>query len=293
MPIDIAELNQIEKLVRDEFGKAFSQAPVSYQLYTSEIVDTESITPFEWIGALPRVREWIGARHIEDMKNYDYTIKKKDWELTIRVPYRKMWESSKTMLAAFVIQRVSQLGTQFRKDYPSEIVVQALENGTSNLAYDGVPFFADSGRANVNLKNGSGTTVDNLITDIETCRAAMKKFKDDKGRTLNITGDVAVIPPELEIKFMEITRARLRDGSDNVHFGSLEYVVDARLTDTSDWYFIASNEFIKPLLFVSLGGVNVAVKDTTFDNKSLTVGADATGNVGYSFPELAIKVVNS
>ncbi|OHD53948.1 MAG: hypothetical protein A2Y33_12315 [Spirochaetes bacterium GWF1_51_8] len=293
MPIDIAEMNQIEKLVKDEFGGAFAQAPVSYQLFTSEIIDTESITPFEWIGALPRVREWIGARHIEDMRNYDYTIKKRDWELTIRIPYRKFWESSKTQLAMFVRQRVSQLGTQFRKDYPSEIVVQALENGDTNLAYDNVAFFANTGRANVNLIDGAGTSTDNLIADIEKCRSAMKKFKDDQGRTLNITGDLAVIPPELEIKFMEITRAKLRDGSDNVHFGSLEYVVDARLTDVSDWYFIASNEFIKPVLFVSLGGVNVAVKDSTFDNKSLTIGADATGNVGYSFPELAIKVVNS
>jgi phage major head subunit gpT-like protein len=35
------------------------------------------------------------------------------------------------------------------------------------------------------------------------------------------------------------------------------------------------------------------VKDTTFDDKSIVVGADATGNVGYSFPELAVKIVNS
>jgi hypothetical protein len=80
----------------------------------------------------------------------------------------------------------------------------------------------------------------------------MKKFTDDQGRKLNITGDLAVIPPELEIKFMEITRAKLRDATDNIHYGSLNYVVDARLSDSNDWYFIASNEFIKPILFVSL-----------------------------------------
>jgi phage major head subunit gpT-like protein len=293
MPLDITELNRIEKFVRDDFGKAFKQSPVSYNLFTSEINDTEAITPFEWIGALPRVREWIGARHIEDIKNYDYTVKKKDWELTIKIPYRKVWENSKTALAGFMKQKVSQLGTQFRKDYPSDIIIQALENGDTNLAYDGVPFFADDGRENVNLISGSGVTVANILSDIEKCRFTMKKFKDDKGRILNITGDLAIIPPELEVKFMEITRAKLRDGGDNVHYGALEYVVDARLSDPSDWYFVATNEFIKPLLFVSIGGVNVGVKDTTFEDRCLTVGADACGNVGYSFPELAVKVTNA
>ena len=293
MPLDIAELNQIETLVRDEFTQSFAQTPTSYQLFTSEIVDTESITPFEWLGSLPRVREWIGARQVEDMKNYDYTIKKKDWELTLKIPYHKVWDSSKTILAELIRQRTHQLASQFRKDYPSEIVVQALENGVSALAYDGVAFFASSGRTNANMVSGSGTTVDNILADLAVCRAKMKRFVDDKGRQLNITGDLAVIPPELETKFMEITRAKLRDATDNIHYGSLNYVVDARLSDTTDWYFIATNEFIKPVLFVSIGGVSVAVKDTTFDNKSITVGADATGNVGYSFPELAMKVVNS
>jgi phage major head subunit gpT-like protein len=125
MPLDILELNKIEKLVRDEFGGSFNAAPTSYQLFTSEITDTESITPFEWIGAFPRVREWIGARHTNDMQNYDYNIKKKDWELTIKVPYRKLWDSSQTALAAFVKQRVNQLGSQFRRDYPSDIIVEA------------------------------------------------------------------------------------------------------------------------------------------------------------------------
>lgn len=289
--LDIAELNKIEKLVRREFGVAFTEAPTTYQTFTSEINDTEAITPFEWIGALPRVREWIGARHIEDMKNYDYAIKKKDWELTIKLPYRKLWDTSQTALANFVSQKVRQLGSQFRKDYPSDIIIEALEAGTSNLAYDGVPFFSDT-RDNVNLLTGSGTTVDNIIADLVKCRYQMKKFTDDQGRILNITGDLAVIPPELEIAFMEITRSRLRASSDNVHFGSIEYVVDARLTDASDWYFMATNEFIRPLLFVSLGGVYAETKDTTFDDKSITVRAEAKGNVGYSFPQLAIKVVN-
>lgn len=293
MPLDYAELNKMEKLVRDEFNGAFNQAPVSYTMFTSEINDTEAITPFEWIGSLPRVREWIGARHIEDMKNYDYTIKKKDWELTIKIPYRKIWDSSQTKLASFMMQKVNQLGVQFRKDYPSDMIIKALEEGTTNLAYDGIPFFDSATRSNVNLITGSGTTVDNIITDIEDCRKRMKKFTDDQGRVLNITGDLAIIPPELEVKFMEITNAKLRSSTSNIHYGSLQYVVDARLADSNDWYFVSTNEFIKPILFVSIGGVSLGIKDTTFDDKAITVGADSTGNVGYSFPELAMKVVNT
>lgn len=292
MPLDISELNRIEKQSRAEFQGGFNGAPSSYQLFTSEIVDTEAITPFEWIGSLPRVREWVGARHVADLENYDYSIKKKDWEMTIKIPYSKTWDSSKTALSAFMKNRTAQLGAQFRKDYPSDIIIQALEDGTTNLAFDGLPYFSDA-RDNDNLMSGSGITVENLITDITTARSTMKRFTDESGRRLGIIGNLAIIPPELEIAFLEICGSQLRDGTTNNFVGALEYVVDARLSDTSDWYFVATNEFIKPILFVSVGGVNVAVKDNTFDDRSVLVGADATGNVGYSFPELAIKVVNS
>lgn len=293
MALDTQLLNAIEKLVRSEFAGSFKGAPTSYPLFTSEINDTEGITWFEWIGALPKVRQWVGARHAKEMTNYNYSIRNLPWELTIKVPYSKMLDKSRTALAGFARNKINQLGSQFRKDYPAETVIQTLDDGTTNLAYDSVAFFANTGRTNVNLVNGSGTTVDNILSDLNTNRAAMKNFVDEESRKLNITGNLAVIPPGLETKFMEITRAKLRSATDNIYYGALDYVVDGRLSDANDWYLLATNEFIKPLLFVSVGDVNVAVKDTTFDDRSITVGADAMGNIGYSFPQLAIKVVNT
>lgn len=293
--IDAKELNAIEKLVREEFGGAFMGAPTSYQLFTTEISDTENTSWFEWIGALPRVKEWVGNRQIEQMKQYDYSIKSKNWELTILQNYAKLFDKSKTKLAAMTKQKVAGLGQQFRQDYPAETIISALEAGTVNLAYDGIPFFSNASgvRTIDNLAAGSGTTVDNIIADIKTNRAVMKKFTDDKGRVMNVTPNLAVIPAELEIQFQEITRTKLRSSSDNMFYGALDYVVDGRLTDPSDWYLMATLEFIKPIVCMITQDVQIAVDDMTFKNKSVAIGADASGNVGYSFPFLAMKIVNS
>jgi len=292
--IDIATLNAIEKMVRAEFGGAFVGVPTSYQLFTTEIVDTEYISWFEWIGGLPRVKEWVGNRQIQQLKNYDYSIKSKDWEMTVLQQYAKFWDKSGTKLAAMVKQKISGMAAQFRRDYPAETIIQALEAGTSAKAYDDVAFFSDvSGvRTFDNLLGGSGTTVDNIITDINSARAAMKKFTDDQGRVLNITGNLAVIPPGLEMKFMEICRSKLRAAGDNMYYGALDYVVDGRLTDANDWYLLATNEFVKPMVCMINRDVSVSVKDMTFENKSIAIGADCAGNVGYSFPCLATKIVN-
>lgn len=293
MPLDVLELNQYEKLVRKEFGGGFKGQQTSYQLFTSEITDTESLTIWEFLGGFPRVREWVGARHVNEFENYDYAIRSKDWELTIKIPYKKLLDASRTALSSLTRERSMQLGAQFRRDYPAEKIIEAIEAGTTALAYDGIAFFATSSRDWDNLLTGTGVTLATVKADLASARAKMKKFTDDEGRVLNITGDVALIPPELEEVFMELTKATVIDSTTNVGYGSLKFVVDGRLSDANDWYLFASNEFVKPIVCVNVGDVNVALKDTTFEDKSVVLGADCTGNIGYSFPQLACKIVNT
>lgn len=295
MPLDIVELNQMEKLARDEFAGAFKQTPTNYQLFTNEITETETLSLFEFLGGFPQLREWVGARHVEELKNYNYLIHVKDWELTVLVKYKKAWDRSKTVLSQHMKGQIANLGSTFRKQWPSKKVIEAIEGGTVNLAYDGVAFFSNPSGNRVfdNLLAGTGITLDKVKADYASARAAMARFPDDHGTPLNIVGSVALIPPELESVFKELTKSQVIEGTTNVNYGSLNVVVDARLTDANDWYLLAGEEFIKPVIVVNSGGVNVQVKDETFDSKSVKVGADVSGNVGYSFPQLACKIVNS
>lgn len=41
---------------------------------------------YKWLGQIPRMREWVGEREIQNLSASDYTIKNKDFELTIAVP---------------------------------------------------------------------------------------------------------------------------------------------------------------------------------------------------------------
>lgn len=294
MALDYTELNAIEKFVSKAFAGAFKIQPVNYQAYTTEIQSTELIEFYEFLGTFPLVREWIGARQYEDLTEYDYSLKNKKWELTQRYPYKWVWEKSRTVLGQLIRESIGRMGASFKRDYPSRIIIGALEAGTTNLAYDGQPFYSNAGGDKIidNLLAGTGTSVDQIIVDINAARLAANQFVDEKGRILEIVLDTAVIPPGLETQFREITGARLRSATDNIYFGSLKYIVEGRLTDPDDWFFHATNEFIKPILFQNMAGVRVAIKDDTFDHEAIIVGADAAGNVGYTFPHLSIKTVN-
>ncbi len=40
---------------------------------------------YKWLGKIPRMREWIGDRQIQNLTASDYTIKNKDFEVTVGV----------------------------------------------------------------------------------------------------------------------------------------------------------------------------------------------------------------
>ncbi|RJR31892.1 MAG: hypothetical protein C4574_00635 [Candidatus Latescibacterota bacterium] len=294
--ISIDELNRIEKMVRDEFNNVFRDTPTTYQLFTSEIQDSENLTVFEWIGQIPSLMEWIGPRTIESLKSYDYTIRKRAWSIGIKVLYKKAFDRSGTKLSQMLKQRVNEVGTGFRSQYPANVVFDLLELGESELAFDGIPFFSDiSGvRLFKNLFTGSGVdTAEHILTDIATLRPAMARYPNDQGRALNIIPDLILCPPEALGKFEEAVGIAMRSGSNNPAYGRYEVISDARLADAGDWYFSSTKQGMKPLLFVESQGPTVATRDNTFTDKSVDVGVDSEGNAGFGFPQLMAKVVNA
>lgn len=292
--IDPAVLAAIQREVRSDFAGAFKGQPTTYQDFTTEVPASEQKTWFEFVGALPRVRKWIGERQIKRASNYNYSVQSEPWEMTIQIDENELFQKSQTVLTAAAKQRVASLGAQYRKDYPSDTIIDLIEAGTTGLAYDSVAFFSNvSGvRTFDNLLAGTGTDITHILADISSARSAMRRFTDEEGRALNIVGSVALIPPELETVFMTITKARTITGTDNIGYGMLKYIVDARLSDVDDWYLFAVDEFIKPIISVQVGEIKVEAYDSTFHTRSVEVGASSRGNVGYSFPQLAVKIVN-
>ncbi len=67
------------------FNRAFEGVtPLYTQIATTTPSTTDSET-YAWLGDIPGMREWIGDREIQNLSASDYTIKNKDFELTVGV----------------------------------------------------------------------------------------------------------------------------------------------------------------------------------------------------------------
>lgn len=68
------------------FQKAFEQNETLWQRIATLVPSETGEENYKWLGKIPHMREWIGDRQIQNLSASDYTIKNKDFELTVSVP---------------------------------------------------------------------------------------------------------------------------------------------------------------------------------------------------------------
>jgi phage major head subunit gpT-like protein len=269
------------------FNKAFEGQKPSFERIATVVPSTTDAETYAWLGDIPGMREWIGDREIQNITSSDYTIKNKDFELTVGVP-RNAIEDDKIGLYTTPIQMLGEAAAQ----HPDELIYALLANGFTAKCYDGKAFFATDHEV------GKGT-VANKITDklsLEAyiaARAMMRGFKNGKGRSLGLVPDLLVVPPALEGKAREILVAEYINGTKNTMQGTAEIHVEPRLTSDEAWFLLDTKRPIKPLIyqqrkkakFVSITNeesVNV------FMQKKYIYGADSRGNAGFGFWQMAV-----
>ncbi|MDC7218638.1 MAG: Mu-like prophage major head subunit gpT family protein [Spirochaetales bacterium] len=247
---------------------------------------------YVWLGDVPGVREWIGNKVFKGLKDYDYTIKNKDWYNGFSIDRNELADEK----IQGIMPRVEMLAQSLAK-FPAELIIDLITGGDSGLAYDGLPFFSNASgvRTNDNLLAGSGVTSDNIKANITSARTAMMKFTSDSGRVMGLLMDTIVCPPELEATFLELTTSVVGEATARPAANWIKNVIVCpELTDTGDWYGFAAGSAIKPFIYQERTGVKTEIDDSEVKkNRKINYSAEARGNAGYGFPQMAIKVVNS
>ena len=258
---------------------------------------TGAYEKYGWLGAMPSVQQWIGERNSKELRNYDYTIRNKDWEASVPV-FENDWDDDQTgsydMIPAMLAKRVLV--------HPEKLLNEVIIAGTSGLAYDGVAFFSDASglRTIDNLLAGTGITLAQLKADLIAALTAMAKFDDDNDEILNITGNVIYCPIALKHLFESLvfsTADPTASGGVNTFNpfnGKFTIIGDARLDadDVNDWYLFATNEIVQPFIYQLRQTARPSMEKTNH-TKQWVFGSDYRSNVGYGIPHLAIKTVNS
>lgn len=260
----------------------------------TEVRSTKRQENYAWLGDMPRVREWVGDKSYGGLKDYDYSIKNKDWYVPLTVDRNDLDDEQISAIMPSVDMMALTMA-----NHKQDMIIELLLNGTTELAYDGQPFFSNRS-VNDNLLTGTGGTYAALQKDIADVRTAMMRFKSEDGKPMGLRLDTLVVPPELEKPVLEVIRstAVVLDGQGTnynpVSSWVKNVIVLPELEDTNDWYALATDFPLKPFIYQARKAPTPVFDDSEEKrNRKINFSVESRGNAGYGFPQMAVKVVNA
>lgn len=136
MQITRQNLINLNQGYRTNFQAGFAGVAPSWNRVATEVPSTTAEEIYPWLGAMPRMREWIGPRVIRSLAEHAYRIANRTWEDTVSVPAEKVEDDQYGIYAPVF----SALG-QAAAEHPDELVWSALKAGFSTNCHDGQFFF--------------------------------------------------------------------------------------------------------------------------------------------------------
>ena len=129
-------LASLQRGFKTSFQKGFAGYTAMYATLATVINSTASEETYGWLGDIPKLREWIGDRHVKALSAKGYTIRNRKFEGTVGVQ-RDDIEDDKLGLYA---PRMEMLG-QSAAQHPDEILFELINAAFASLCYDGQNFF--------------------------------------------------------------------------------------------------------------------------------------------------------
>lgn len=271
------------------FNKAFTETPINHTRISMTVPSTTREVNYTWMGQIPNMREWIGSRVVQNLMLYDYIIKNKTFELTIKIPVNDIEDDQYGIYSPIF----SEMGLSAKK-HPDTLIFELLGNGFKKQSYDKVPFFSDNHPLSDKkiVQSNKGTKKLTAASYAEA-RSQMMMIKGDAGKSLNITPDLLVVSPQKEAVARELLFADLIAGNTNINKNTCELLVVPELADFPEqWYLFCTNRYIKPFVFQErekpkLICKNKETDDNVFFDDEIIYGVKSRFNVGFGLWQLA------
>jgi phage major head subunit gpT-like protein len=297
--VNASTINNIFINLKTTFAKAFDAAPAVWQKIAMEVPSTGSQNDYAWLENFPKMRRWLGDKVLKALRAGKYVLINEDFEATVSVKRNDIDDDN---LGIYAPQ--AQNAGFSAKQWPDELVFERVNGAFTDECFDG-QYFCDTDHPVINPATGDPVSVSNKGTAVLSCatlaaaqasfgaaRTAMKKFKDNEGRPLNITPNILLVPPALEdVANVLKNNERLEDGKQNPYRGTFEVVVDGRMTSDTAWFLLDTTKPVKPFVyqprkkpvFVSQTDMNA---DGVFMRGEYNFGCEARGAAGYGFWQL-------
>ena len=264
-----------------------------------EVPSTTTQNDYGWLNDVPGMREWLDEREVANLSSSDYSIKNREFELTVGVKRPHIEDDN-----------LGQYNPMFRMlgqavaDHPDQLVFELLKNGFTELCYDKLAFFAVSHKLKV---NDSEKTFSNKGTktltrsEFRSALALMRKITNRRGRSLRSfqrkasTKPLLVIGPDNDSTATEIVGlSTLSTAGANPDFGAANILVCPDLVDAAApyWFLLDTSFPVRPLILQRRKQPEFVAKDSLTDDNvfyrnEYHYGFDDRKNVGFGFWQLA------
>ena len=290
MVINQQNLSGIYSSFNTLFNKGFENMHPQYERVCMTVPSASRDETYAWLGQMPELREWIGEREIQNLCANAYTIRNKDYELTVSVPRNDIMDDCVGIYAPLV----QNMGESARM-HPDTLVFELFPGGFQSKCYDGAAFFSNRHPLDINGKPFQSNIGDKALTaaSYAEARTQMMTLKGEHGRSLKVVPDLLVVVPQNEAKAREILFADLIQGNSNINKGTCDLIVVPELADNGgQWFLLSTKRSIRPLIFQEREKPRFVSKtknedDNVFFNNEYLYGVNARYNAGYGLWQLA------
>ena len=272
--------------------------------------DQESET-YKWLGMVPAMREWLGARHAKGFNANGITIINKHYEATLEILVRDM-RRDKT---GQVFARLQDLAERTNSHWAS-LLSTLIINGESTACYDGQFFFdtdhseGDSGTQDNDIQvdisalpvsvagTATAPSVEEMQLAILEAIAQILGFVDNQGEPMNETAKnfLVMTPVSLFNTAQAATKNPLIGAGRSSTITQSEFTVtpvaNPRLSAWTDQFAVFRTDgSVKPFIRQEETPVVMKAKaegsEFEFDNDAHQYGVDAWRNCGYGYWQTA------
>ncbi len=265
-----------------------------------------------WLGAIPRMREWIGGRGAHQMREFSFVIANAPYESTIEIHEDDLTADKTGQLQA----RLGELAAS-ALELPAERLSALIADGESAVCYDGQYYFDTdhaigeaTGQSNDIVQTVTTATAPTVAEFRDAVLAAVQQihtFKDDRGRPVNTSArsfDVMVPVPFFAVAMQALTMPVISDGTGAVTnvLPSLDGytfrpVVNPRLDWTTKFAVFRADGRAKPFILQERKPLRATVlgegSDHHFDTGNIKVSVDWAGGFGFGLWQHACLVTFS
>jgi phage major head subunit gpT-like protein len=262
---------------------------------------------YKWLGQVPMMRQWVGGREPQGLRDAGVTIPNLEFEATLEFLMRDMKRDKSDQ----TLTRVRELADRTNAHW-AKLLSTLMIAAESAVCYDGQYFFdtdhseGDSGTQSNALSitisglpcNQHGSTTapspEEMELSILKTIQAILGFKDDQGEPMNEGASefmVMVPVPFFAAAAAAITNPVLTAGKTNTLVSLNEFsiglAVNPRLTWTTKFATFRADGNVKAFIRQEEEGVvfKALAEDSeyAFQNNRYLYGVNASRNVGYGF----------